>query len=112
VKRVAEGAQTDGEPSAGVESRRKKSKKRKKERLGRVIHAVGDYLIVRCDRRINISRVMRSTVIAKGKKKVGKVHDVFGPVAQPYVSVRMSETGKRRIPKLLGNKLYFLRKIG
>jgi len=40
-------------------------------------------------------------------KKIGKVHDVFGPVTSPFVSVKPSKKiGPADLKKLQGEKVY------
>ncbi|MCW7079599.1 MAG: hypothetical protein OCU16_00665 [Candidatus Methanospirare jalkutatii] len=89
----------------------KKRKKGKKVRLGRALHVLGSVLVVRSERPLNVRKVQNAIVVAKGKKKVGKVHDIFGPVSSPYVSVKIFQgVSERRLLKLLGRKVFILQR--
>ena len=90
---------------------KKKRKKGKKVRLGRALHVLGGVLVVRSERPLNVRRVQNAMVVAKGKKKVGKVHDIFGPVSSPYVSVKIFQgVSERRLLKLLGRNVFILQR--
>jgi RNA-binding protein len=40
-------------------------------------------------------------------KKIGKVHDIFGPVLSPYISVKPSKKiAPADLKKLVGEKVY------
>ena len=94
-----------------AEKKRKKRKKGKKVRLGRALHVLGSVLVVRSERPLNVRRVQNAIVVAKGKKKVGKVHDIFGPVSSPYVSVKIFQgVSERRLLKLLGRNVFILQR--
>jgi len=94
-----------------AEKKRKKRKKGKKVRLGRALHVLGGVLVVRSERPLNVRRVQNAIVVAKGKKKVGKVHDIFGPVSSPYVSVKIFQgVSERRLLKLLGRNVFILQR--
>ena len=47
---------------------------------------------------------MGAKVVDKKAQPVGKVHDVFGPVKNPYVSVRVRD--KENAKKLIGQPIY------
>jgi len=50
---------------------------------------------------------INSAVLTKRMKKIGKVHDVFGPVISPYVSVKPSKKlTPADLQQLLGEKVY------
>ena len=107
LQRKAEGRGSAGE----VRKAKKKKKRNKKVRLGRALYVLGSVLIVRSDRPLNVRKVQNAIVVAKGKKKVGKVHDIFGPVSSPYVSVKIFQgVSERRLLKLLGRKVFILHK--
>ena len=94
-----------------AEKKRKKRKKGKKVRLGRALHVLGSVLVVRSERPLNVRKVQNAIVVAKGKKKVGKVHDIFGPVSSPYVSVKIFQSvSERRLLKLLGRNVFILQR--
>lgn len=54
-------------------------------RIGKVLHLSSSRsLILKTEKQVNVgSRVLDSRL-----KEVGRVHDMFGPVASPYISVR------------------------
>ena len=107
LQRKAEGRGSAGE----VRKAKKKKKRNKKVRLGRALYVLGSVLIVRSERPLNVRKVQNAIVVAKGKKKVGKVHDIFGPVSSPYVSVKIFQgVSERRLLKLLGRKVFILHK--
>ena len=108
LQRKAEGRGSAGEAR---KAKKKKKKRNKKVRLGRALYVLGSVLIVRSDRPLNVRKVQNAIVVAKGKKKVGKVHDIFGPVSSPYVSVKIFQgVSERRLLKLLGRKVFILHK--
>lgn len=62
------------------------------KRLGTVLHALGDeVLIVRGDGQASKSEKprMNSSVMDKTVKRIGKVTNYFGPVANPYYTVKL-----------------------
>jgi RNA-binding protein len=73
-------------------------------KLGTVLHISSHgYIILRAA----LFPKIDSAVLTKRMKKIGKVHDIFGPVTSPYVSVKPS---KKLVPddlsQLLGEKVY------
>ncbi len=68
--------------------------KAKAKRLGTVLHVMNDRAIVRAGK-LNPKRVLNATVVTADKRPLGKVHDIFGPVGHPYVSIKVSATAKR-----------------
>ena len=73
-------------------------------KLGVILHISSHgYIILRAA----LFPKIDSSVLTKRMKKIGKVHDVFGPVASPYVSVKPSKKiGPDDLKKLLGEKVY------
>ncbi len=62
------------------------------KRLGAILHAVDNLLIVRADMALNQSDVREnSAVVTNRMKKVGKVKELFGPVNAPYISLKISK---------------------
>ncbi len=62
------------------------------KRLGTVLHALGnDVLIVRGDEQASKSEKPRinSSVMDKTVKRIGKVTNYFGPVANPFYTVKL-----------------------
>jgi RNA-binding protein len=73
-------------------------------KLGIVLHVSSHgYIILRAALFPNID----SAVLTKRMKKIGTVHDVFGPVISPYVSVKPSKKlGPTDLKQLIGEKVY------
>ncbi|MFA0823802.1 MAG: H/ACA ribonucleoprotein complex subunit GAR1 [Methanomethylovorans sp.] len=66
------------------------------KRLGTVLQALGnDVLIVRGDEQASKSEKPRinSSVMDKTVKRIGKVTNYFGPVANPYYTVKLDRRG-------------------
>jgi RNA-binding protein len=56
-------------------------------RLGKIIHLSSSRsLIVKCDEARFVE--MGTRTCDSKLKEIGKVHDIFGPVTSPYVSIR------------------------
>lgn len=72
------------------------------ERVGTVDRTAQGLLVVRCDEgdRPEIGTV----VVDENLATVGRVVDVFGPVAKPYVAVTPND--RENIATLVGTKLY------
>lgn len=71
--------------------------------LGTVLHIVDHKLIVRGEG-IKAERLINSTVMTEGKRKIGKVYDVFGPVDRPYLSIKAFGDIKEAELERLANK--------
>lgn len=76
-------------------------------RLGTVLHIVDHKLIARGEG-IKIGRMLNSIVLTKGKRKIGRVYDVFGPVNRPYIGIKAFEGVKEKELKELANKKIFV----
>lgn len=66
------------------------------KRLGTVLHALGnEILIVRGDGQASKGEKprMNSSVMDKTVKRIGKVTNYFGPVANPYYTVKLDRRG-------------------
>ena len=56
-----------------------------------------------------VSKIAGSVVVTKKMKKIGKVYDVFGPVKQPYISVKpFKEISDRELFELCNDWVYIL----
>jgi RNA-binding protein len=76
-------------------------------RLGKALHvSKRGSLILRTDKTPPIGP--HALVLDKGANKIGTILDVFGPVTNPYVSIRLYEGIDAQ--KLIGQPLY-LRKL-
>jgi len=73
-------------------------------KLGVILHISSHgYIILRA----SLFPKIDSSVLTKRMKKIGKVHDVFGPVTSPFVSVKPSKKiGPADLKKLQGEKVY------
>ncbi|MCL7474624.1 MAG: Gar1/Naf1 family protein [Methanosarcinales archaeon] len=79
--------------------------------LGTVLHTSSHKnLIVRGDENNNKNTLlprMNNVVMNRKMKKLGKVNDVFGPVDQPYFSVRLfSNVANEELLKLKHKHVY------
>ena len=73
-------------------------------KLGIVLHVSNHgYIILRAA----LFPKVNSAVLTKRMKKIGKVHDVFGPVASPYISVKpFKNLALADLRELRGEKVY------
>jgi rRNA processing protein Gar1 len=74
------------------------------QQLGVVLHISNHgYIILRAA----VFPRVGSSVLTKRMKKVGVVHDIFGPVVSPYVSVKPFKNFNRDdLETLVGEKAY------
>lgn len=80
------------------------------KRLGKVIHVDNKgNLIVRREgtEEKEVSIKLNSVVMNKNKKKIGKIQEVFGPVKNPYISVRVFKS-TNNLYKFKNEKVYIL----
>ena len=82
-------------------------KKKSGERsLGTVLHILDNKLIFKCGK-LNVKRIVGSIVVTEGKRKIGKVYDIFGPVNRPYVGIKVFEgISGEELEELAYKKLY------
>ena len=60
------------------------------KRLGTVLHAVDNLLIVCADKTlVSGSLNPNSMVVTKTMRKLGKIKELFGPEKNPYISVKL-----------------------
>jgi RNA-binding protein len=73
-------------------------------KLGVILHISSHgYIILRAA----LFPKINSSVLTKRMKKIGKVHDVFGPVLSPYISVKPSKKmAPADLKKLVGETVY------
>jgi len=76
--------------------------------LGTALHIVDHKLIVR-GARVKVEHILNSVVMTGDNRKIGKVYDVFGPVDQPYVSIKVFKGVDEEELKRLANKKIFSR---
>ncbi len=75
------------------------------KRLGTVLHIVDNLLIVRADKKIEEGILNTSlAVLTKGMKKIGKINELFGPVGNPYVSIKIIKGIE--LPNLKNERVY------
>ncbi len=76
--------------------------------LGTVLHLVDHKLIVRAGN-LNVRRVINAPVVTDRKKRIGTVYDIFGPVARPYVAVKIAAPlSDEELQQLVQKKVYVL----
>jgi rRNA processing protein Gar1 len=73
-------------------------------KLGVILHISSHgYIILRAA----LFPKINASVLTKRMKKIGNVHDVFGPVLSPYISVKPSKKiAPADLKKLVGEKVY------
>ena len=78
--------------------------------LGTALHIVDHKLIVR-GARVKVEHILNSVVMTGDNRKIGRVYDIFGPVDQPYISIKVFKGVNEEELKGLGlaNKKIFSR---
>ena len=78
------------------------------KRLGTVLHAIDNILIVRADKTLDLGTLNpNSMIITKTLRKLGKVKELFGPEQNPYISVRLFKDIKEpELTKLKNERVY------
>lgn len=78
------------------------------KRLGTVLHAIDNILIVRADKTLDLGTLNpNSMVVTKTLSKLGKVKELFGPEKNPYISVRLFKDIKEpELTKLKNERVY------
>ena len=78
------------------------------KRLGTVLHAIDNILIVRADKTLDLGSLnANSMIVTKTLRKFGKVKELFGPEKNPYISVRLFKDIKEpELTKLKNERVY------
>ena len=76
--------------------------------LGTALHIVDHKLIVR-GARVKVEHILNSVVMTGDDRKIGRVYDIFGPVDQPYISIKVFKGVNEEELKGLANKKMFSR---
>lgn len=77
------------------------------KRLGTVLHTIDNLLVVRADKTLNAGVFTSATVITKSMKKIGKIKEFFGPVKNPYISIKIfKEIKDLEFAKLKNERVY------
>jgi RNA-binding protein len=78
------------------------------KRLGTVLHIIDDLLIVRSDKTTEKGAPFQdSTVITKKMRRIGKIKELFGPVNDPYFSVKIfKNVPESEIRQLKNERVY------
>lgn len=78
------------------------------KRLGTVLHAIDNILIVRADKTLDLGTLNpNSMIVTKTLRKLGKVKELFGPEKNPYISVRLFKDIKEpELTKLKNERVY------
>jgi len=73
-------------------------------RVGTIVHVSSHgYIILKAE----FFPTIDSPVVTKRMKRIGTVHDVFGPVTSPYVSVKpFKNLSLANLRELRGEKVY------
>lgn len=78
------------------------------KRLGTVLHAIDNILIVRADKTLDLGILNpNSMVVTTTLRKLGKVKELFGPEKNPYISIRLFKDIKEpELTKLKNERVY------
>jgi len=79
------------------------------KRLGKVLHIMNNkkIAIVHCDKIYN--KIIGKKVVDEKVMNIGTIYDIFGPVQNPYVVIKLNEKQKNA-DKLPGKLLYIYTK--
>ncbi len=79
------------------------------KRLGTVLHIIDKLLIVRSEKTLEKGVLFQNpTVMTKRMKKIGRIKEIFGPVNNPYVSIKIfKEITESEIKNMKNERLYF-----
>ncbi|MCR6623196.1 MAG: hypothetical protein HA488_00035 [Candidatus Verstraetearchaeota archaeon] len=69
---------------------------------GKVLHKVNERLILA---RANKAPKTDSKVYDVDGKMIGSVYEIFGPVKNPYILIKVSN--EKSTPKMKGSRIYF-----
>jgi RNA-binding protein len=73
------------------------------KKLGKILHISNRGRIIL---RSHQTPALGLSVFSSDKKKVGFVHDVFGPSKDPYVSVKFRAVNSKNVENSVGDTLY------
>ncbi len=78
------------------------------KRLGTILHNIDNLLIVRADKTFEKSVPFQNSIVTTKKmKKIGKIKELFGPVNNPYFSIKIfKELPESEIRKLENERVY------
>ncbi len=78
------------------------------KRLGTVLHIIDNLLIVRADKTFKEGfQFQNSTVVTKRMNRIGRVKELFGPVNNPYFSIKiLKEVPQSEIKHLKNERIY------
>ncbi len=78
------------------------------KRLGTVLHSIDNLLIVRADKTFEKGVSFQNSIVTTKKmKKIGKIKELFGPVNNPYFSIKIfKELPESEIRKLENERVY------
>jgi RNA-binding protein len=77
------------------------------KKLGKVLHISNRGRIIL---RSHQSPALGLPVFSPDKKKIGQVHDVFGPTKDPYISVKTRANNSKNLENRVGETLYVPKK--
>ncbi len=78
------------------------------KRLGTVLHIIDNLLIVRADKTLEKGiSFQNSTVVTKKMNRIGRIKELFGPVNNPYFSIKIfKEVPESEIKHLKNERVY------
>jgi RNA-binding protein len=77
------------------------------KKLGKVLHISNRGRIIL---RSHQTPALGLPVFSPDKKKIGQVHDVFGPTKDPYISVKTRANNSKNLENRVGETLYVPKK--
>ena len=78
------------------------------KRLGTVLHDIYNLLIVRADKTLEKGDWFQNSVVTTKKmKKIGRIQELFGPVNNPYFSIKIfKEIPESEVRNLKNERIY------
>ncbi|MCE8422783.1 MAG: H/ACA RNA-protein complex protein Gar1 [Candidatus Methanoperedens sp.] len=78
------------------------------KRLGTVLHAIDNLLIVRADQTLEKDVLYQNSIVVTKKMiRIGKIKELFGPVNSPYFSIKLfRDVQNSEIKKLRNERIY------
>jgi len=73
------------------------------KKVGRLLHLTSRGLVARLESPLKLGEPL----LVRGKREVGRLFDLFGPVSRPYALIRpRKEWKEEELASLLGKELY------
>jgi len=77
------------------------------KKLGNVLHISNRGRIIL---RSHQTPALGLPVFSSDKKRIGQVHDVFGPTKDPYISIKIRANNSKNLENRVGDTLYVPKK--